>query len=95
MIAPNFAAYADLTQERFDRFQLEAFAAFDDKTSQNGSQKFCRHGDTSFMYPDRTAHIWCPGKQRFRWFRRGIFRWIPGRSVLRCGRLTNQIAPCS
>ena len=54
--APEFAAYADLTQERFDRFQLEAFASFDDKTSQK-SEKLYMQVNYLFRYRETTEGV--------------------------------------
>lgn len=53
---PDFAAYADLAQERFDRFQLEAFAAFDDKTSQK-SEKLYMEVNYLFRYRETTEGV--------------------------------------
>ncbi len=37
---PDFAAYADLTRERFERFQLEAFASFDNKVAEKNEKLY-------------------------------------------------------
>lgn len=53
---PEFVAYADLTRERFNRFQLEAFAAFDDKTSQK-SEKLYMEVNYLFRYRETTEGV--------------------------------------
>lgn len=55
---PNseFAAYADLARERFDRFQVEAFASFDDKTSQK-NEKLYMQVNYLFRYRETTEGV--------------------------------------
>lgn len=52
----EFQAYAELAQERFDRFQLEAFASFDDKTSQK-NEKLHMQVNYLFKYRDTTEGV--------------------------------------
>lgn len=49
---PNkeFAEYADLTQKRFDRFQVEAFASFDDKVNQEKEKLYM---DVNYLFKFR------------------------------------------
>lgn len=53
---PAFASYANLAQERFDRFQLEAFASFDDKTSQK-NEKLYMQINYLFRYRETTEGV--------------------------------------
>lgn len=53
---PEFAAYADLAQERFDRFQLEAFASFHDKASQK-SEKLYMQINYLFRYRETAEGV--------------------------------------
>lgn len=53
---PEFAAYADLAQERFDRFQVEAFASFDDKTSQKNERLYMQV-NYLFRYRETTEGV--------------------------------------
>jgi hypothetical protein len=53
---PEFVAYAELAQDRFDRFQLEAFASFDDKTSQK-SEKLYMQVNYLFRYRETAEGV--------------------------------------
>lgn len=53
---PEFVSYAALAQERFDRFQLEAFASFDDKASQK-SEKLYMEVNYLFRYRETTEGV--------------------------------------
>jgi len=53
---PEFNAYADLTQERFNRFQLEAFASFDRKTCQK-NEKLYMQVNYLFQYRETTEGV--------------------------------------
>lgn len=53
---PEFSAYAELTRKRFERFQVEAFASFDDKTSQQ-SEKLYMEVNYLFRYRDTTEGV--------------------------------------
>ena len=52
----EFVEYAQLTRERFERFQVEAFASFDDKTDQQ-SEKLYMKINYLFRYRDTTEGV--------------------------------------
>ena len=53
---PDFVAYSHLTQERFDHFQVEAFASFDDKASQR-NEKLYMQVNYLFRYRETTEGV--------------------------------------